>query len=260
MSTRKTAAVRRAAIAALLGLCACTESTVAPEPATLGIRASADSLASNGLSSVVVTAELPPSLPQDGTVEFTTSLGRFANPGAAPERKVTIHARGGIAEARLFAAGEVGTAYVTVSGGGTQAQTTVELTPSLPEIIDLFADRTAAPADGATAVNATAVLRRVAGSVSRGIPVRFEVQDSATGAPLSSSGGVVVADSASTARFRLTSTVPGTVLVRASVGAAQSDPRFVRFTPPPAVAPAGQTAPMQLSGGASHLVLHRRQQ
>lgn len=257
MSTR-TAAASRATFAALLGLLvsACVDSTLVPEPATLGISTSADSLLSDGLASVVVAVEIPRSLPQYATVEFTTSLGRWANPGGAPDRKVLVEAQGRVAEARLFAAGEVGTAYITVNSAGATAHTTVELSPSLPDTIDLSVDRTAALANGATVVTATAVLRRVAGTVSRGTPVRFEVRDSATRAPLPELGGVVLVDSSGTAKISLTSTVSRTVFVQAYAGAARSDERTVRFTPPPAPVVAGGTvAPAAGRGVISPLSL-----
>ncbi len=242
MSTMN-AVLGRTLLAMSLGLYApgCTESIVVMESVALDVRTSAASLESNGLASVLVTAELPPSIPRDASVEFVTTLGRWANPGGTPDRKVTVPVQGGIAEARLFAAGEVGTAYITVNGGGATAQVVVELTPAVPEIADLFVDRTAAPADGATPVTATAILRRETGTVSRGTPVRFEVQDSA-GAPLPMLGGVIVADSAATARFRITSTVPGLVTVRAYAGNVRSEVRTVRFTPVPVTPPAGSAA------------------
>lgn len=254
MSTGKAAALRRPVLVALLSVpvSACTESTVVPEAAALGITTSADSLAADGVASVVVTAELPRWLPEGISVEFTTTLGRWANPGGAPDRKVTVQARGRVAEARLLAMGEMGTAYVTASTAGLTARTTVELTPSFPDTIDLFVDRTAAPADGATAVTATAVLRRGAGTVSRGIPVRFEVRDSATQAPLLELSGVVVADSAATARFRFTSTLPRTVLVRAVAASVESDARTVRFTPPPAAARQAEPPLVSPCRAASH--------
>jgi hypothetical protein len=256
MSTRS-AVVGRTFLALALGLSAsaCTESTTVPEPGTLDVRTSAASLESNGIASLVVTVELPPTLPRDASVEFTTTLGRWAIPGGTPDRKVTVRAQGGVAEARLFAAGDVGTAYITVSGGGRTAQTTVALTPALPSVADLFLDRTAAPADGVTAVTAIAILRREAGSVSRGTSVRFEVRDS-TGAVLPMLGGTVLTDSAATARFLFTSTVPGRVMVSAHVGSVQSEARTVLFTPPPATPPAGSSATRTVvSGGISPLPL-----
>lgn len=240
MRNTKIAAMGRVLLAGLTPiLAACTDSVSFEEPALLTVTSSADSLVSGGAASVLISAELPPTLPQDATVEFATSLGRLINPGAAADRKVTVQARDGIAQARLVSAGEVGTAYVSATAAGSTAQIAVELTPSPPalaETIDLFVDRTAAPADGSTAVTVTAVLRRAAGTVSRGIPVRFEARDSASGALLPELGGVVVADSVGTARLRLTSPVPGTLQVRAYVGAAESEPRTIRFTPPPAAA------------------------
>lgn len=256
MSTVR-AATGRTILALALGLfaSACTESTTVSERGTLDLRTSAASLESNGIASLVVTVELPPSVPRDVSVEFATTLGRWTIPGGTPDRKVTVPARGGVAEARLFAAGDVGTAYITVSGGGMRAQTTVALTPALPDFADLFLNRTAAPADGATAVTATAILRREAGTVSRGIPVRFEVRDS-TGADLPMLGGMVVADSAATARFVFTSTVPGRVTVRAHAASVQSEARTVLFTPAPAPAPAGSFAAQEtVSGGILPLLL-----
>jgi hypothetical protein len=257
MSTRKAAALRRPVLIVLVSVpvSACIESTVVPESATLGIATNADSIASDGLASVVVTAELPQSLPEVTSVEFTTTLGRWANPGGPPDRKVTVQARGRVAEAHLFTFGEVGTAYVAASTAGLTARTTVELTPSFPEMIDLFVDRTAAPADGATAVTATAVLRRGAGTASRGIPVRFEVRDSATQALLPELSGVVVADSAASARFRFTSTLPRTVLLRAVAATVESDARTVRFNPPPAVARQVQSPLVSSCRAASHLLI-----
>jgi hypothetical protein len=201
---------------------------------------------------MVVSVALPPSVPQDASVEFTTTLGRWANPGGAPDRKVTVQARGGTAEARLFASGDVGTAFITVAAAGTSDTTSVRLTPSLPDSIDLFVDRTSAPADGVTAVTATAILRRVSGTVSKGILVRFEVRDSAQ-ALLPEFGGVAVADSTGKAQFRFTSIVTGTVQVRAFAGTAASDARTVRLTPPPPpairtttwVATRGGTSPVE---------------
>lgn len=255
MGTRATVALSHIiGTAALLSLAtsACTESTFVLERLAVGISQSADSLVSDGSASVLITAELPPSLPQDATIEFNTTLGRWTNTIGASERKVTVQAHGGMAQARLFSGGEVGTAYVTVNAAGTTAQTTVELTPSRPEIIDLFVDRTAAPADGTTAVTATAILRRGTGTVSRGTPVRFEVRDSATGAALSGLGGVIVADSASTARLRITSRDLGTVLVRAFAAGVESDTRTVRFTPPPAATLVGGTAALVTNRAVSH--------
>jgi hypothetical protein len=217
----------------------CTDSTTIVTPAPISVRSSADSLLSDGLGDVVLSAELPAALPQDALVEFSTSLGRFINPAGGPERKVAVRARDGVAEVRLISAGEVGTAQITATGAGSRAQTTVELAPSRPEIIDLFLDRTAAPADGAVPVTVTAVLRRQTGTVSRGIPVRFEARDSATQELIPALGGVVAADSAVTAKLRLTSTIPGTVQVRAFTGTVASEARTIRFTPlPPATPPA----------------------
>ena len=254
MSTVITAALRSPVLIALLSVLVsgCTESTVVPESATLGITTSTDSIPSDGLASVVVTAELPRALPDATSVEFTTTLGRWANPGGPPDRKVTVQARGRVAEARLFAMGEMGPAYVTASTAGLTARTTVELTPSFPDTVDLFVDRTGAPADGATVVTATALLRRAAGTVSRGIPVRFEVHDSAMQTLLPELSGVVVADSAGTARFRFTSTLPRTVLVRAVAASVESDARTVRFTPPPAAARQAEPPLVSSCRAASH--------
>lgn len=221
---------------------ACTDATTVSAPAPISVRSSADSLVANGLEDVVISAELPLTLPQDASVEFSTSLGRFINPAGAPERKVIVRARDGVAEVRLIAMGEIGTAYVTATAAGSTAQRTVELAPSLPEIIDLFVDRTAAPADGATAITATAVLRRGAGTVSRGIPVRFEARDSATQELIPELGGLVVADSGGTAKLSLASTVVRTVLVRAYSAMAESGTKTIRFTPP--VAASAHTSEM----------------
>ncbi|HEU4883736.1 MAG TPA: Ig-like domain-containing protein [Longimicrobium sp.] len=220
-----------------LTLAGCTDSISVEEPAALNLLASADSLVSNSQASVVVSAELPPSLPRNTEVVFSTSLGRLINPGAPSDRKVTVRARDGAAEARLIPAGEVGTAYVTATAAGSTAQITVELTPVLPESIDLFVDRTAAPADGSTAVTATAVLRGAAGTASRGIPVSFQARDSATQAPVSALGGVMLSDTAGTARIRLTSPVARTILIQAFAGTAESEARSIRFTPLPTPAP-----------------------
>jgi hypothetical protein len=240
---RCAATAARAVLSALLVMfaAACTESTFAAGPAELDISTTADSLVSDGLASIVVSVELPPAVPQDAMVEFTTTLGRWANPGGTPDRKVTVQARGGTAEARLFASGDVGNAFITVAAAGTSDTASVRLTPALPDTIDLFLDRTSAPADGATAVTATAVLRRTSGTVSKNIPVRFEAQDSAQAA-LPALSGVVVADSTGKAQFRFTSIVPGTVQIRAFAGTAASEPRAVRLTPPPSTPAAVRTA------------------
>ena len=70
MSTVITAALRSPVLIALLSVLVsgCTESTVVPESATLGITTSTDSIPSDGLASVVVTAELPRALVAGRTV------------------------------------------------------------------------------------------------------------------------------------------------------------------------------------------------
>ena len=219
----------------------CADATVVQEPHPIEVSAAAATLVSDGTTSTIVQALIPPSLPQDATVEFTTTTGRFVNPAGAPERKISVRARGGRAEARLIPAGETGTAHVSATGAGSTDFTTVEITPAMPDEIDLFLDRTEAPANGTTAVTATAVLRRRTGTVSRGVPVRFEVRDSASEAVHPEMGGVVAADSVGSATIKLTTTRPGTVDVRAIVDSQRSAARRVRFTlPGAATATAGK--------------------
>jgi hypothetical protein len=217
-----------------LAMSSCMDPTTVMQPAPISVHPNAETLVADGFSNVLLSAELPRSVPQDALVDFSTSIGRLITPAGVPDRKVTVRARDGRAEVRLISPGEVGTAYVTATGAGSMAQATVELTPALPDIIDLFVDRTAAPADGATAITATAVLRRIAGTVSRGIPVRFEAKDSATQVPLPALSGVIVADSGGAARLKLVTTIPSTIQVRAYVGTLVSEPRVVSFTPLPA--------------------------
>jgi hypothetical protein len=207
----------------------CADATFVEEPDPIEVSAAATTLVSDGTTSTIVQALIPPSLPQDAAVEFATTTGRFVNPAGAPERKISVRARGGRAEARLIPAGETGTAHISATGAGSTDFTTVELTPATPDTIDLFLDRAEAPANGTTAVTATAVLRRVTGTVSRGIPVRFEVRDSASETVRPEMGRVVAAESG-TATIKLTTTRPGTVNVRAIVGSVQSEARRVRFT------------------------------
>ena len=215
---------------------ACLDSSAVEAAEAIRLQVSADSLVADGFSAVSISVELPRSLPQDPLVEISTSVGRLISAAGAPDRKVAVRAHEGRAEVRLISAGEVGTAYITASGAGSTAQATLELTPSLPDSIDLFVDRIAAPADGATAVTATAVLRRVSGVVTKGVPVRFEARDSLTQSVLLALSGVVLTDGEGAAKFKLITTVPGTVQVRGFVGAVGSGPRMVHFTTPPTTA------------------------
>jgi hypothetical protein len=133
----------------------------------------------------------------------------------------------------MVGTGDTGTAYIFASGAGTVAQTTIVLSPSLPSVIDLHSDRSSAPADGATTVTITAILRRDLGAVSRGIDERFVARDSVSEAVRDDMSGSTTADSAGIARLRTTTTVAGTVEFRAYVGTVESEPRRVTLTIPP---------------------------
>jgi hypothetical protein len=206
---------------------------VAPaEPLVLAARDSV--LEADNVSATVIQAILPSSLPQDASIEFVTTLGRLIPPSGAPDRKVTARARDGRAEVLLVAGGETGTALVSATGAGSSVRTSVRMSAAPARRIDLIVDRLAVPADGKTAATATAFLRRESGVVSPGLPVQFIATDS-TGSTLPALSGTVIADGGGVARYPLTSSVPGVVVLQAVSGTVRSNAVQVRFaTAPPA--------------------------
>lgn len=229
---RRLAASTRWVFTAIAGICvpACADPVVFREPDAFRLVAAQNSIESDGANSTTVEAILPTSLPQDAFIDFSTSLGRLVTSAGAPDRKATVRAYEGRAAIRLLTTGETGTAYVTATGAGSTRQVAVEFQPAVPTVIDLLLDRSAAPADGATPVTATAVLRRSRGAVSPGIVVQFMTRDSTGGSVLPGLSGIVVSDSNGIARIKITATVPRTAEIRAFVGSVQSEARLVRFT------------------------------
>jgi Bacterial Ig-like domain (group 1) len=219
-------------VSALLLASACEDPKVVMPADQLSLVARDSVVEADGVSASLIQAALPRSLPQDASIEFVTTLGRLIPPSGAPDRKATVRARGGRAEVLLVSSGETGTAFVSATGVGSAVQTSVRLAPAPAHFIELIVDRMAAPADGKTAITATALLKRNSGAVTAGLPVQFIATDS-MGSTLPALSGTVIADGSGVARYPLTSTVPGIVILQAVAGSIRSDARQVRLTPVP---------------------------
>jgi hypothetical protein len=214
---------------ALLGA-GCADPTSVPPTTRIELVAADSVLVSDGVSTTRVEVKLPRSLPQDATIELATTLGRLLGPSGAPDRKIAMRAEQGRAAVLVIGSGETGIAYLSASGAGSSAQTTLRLAPAPAQRVELLVDRLAAPADGRAVVTATALLRRDRGAATGGAQVRFVATDSAGGL-IPALSGTVFADSTGMARYPLTASQPGTVLIHAEVGSVRSDPLTVTFTP-----------------------------
>ncbi len=209
----------------------CADSIFVEAPDTISTSVRNDSLAADGASATEVVAELPQTLSSSGEVLFTTDLGRFRTATGGLEQSVVVRATDHVATARLVSPLESGRATITVRNPGATGRADVEFVPASPDSIDLFVDRVVSPADGATAITATAVLRRAIGVVSPGTVVRFEVRSAQSGA-VEGLGGSVVADATGAASIKIVSDTAFEGEIRAVAGGVVSSPRSVRFVQP----------------------------
>jgi hypothetical protein len=170
---------------------------------------SASQIEADGVSSIVVRAEVNPSI-SPRTVSFKTTDGSFVRDASPAEMSQDNVATGadGVAQVQLFAPKTAGTALVSATAGGFSASQTVSFVPALPDFISLSANPlTVSIANGPDAIEVVAKLSRSKGTVSKNVRIEFIATNDATGDPIGRFEQVTRSDDAETAKAQF---VPGT--------------------------------------------------
>jgi subtilisin family serine protease/protocatechuate 3,4-dioxygenase beta subunit len=202
-------------------------------PANLALAAAPSTLTVGNLSALTVTVtDQFGNLVADGTlVSFSTNLG-----SASPTAATTIN---GVATATLSST-IAGLATVTATASGVSATAQVTFTPDAPANLALVAMPSTLPVDDPSTLTAT-VTDQFGNPVADGTLVSFSTSFGA----LSNSNATTLSGMAT---VMLSSTLPGTAVVTATVGSLSATAQ-VTFTPGPPANLALAAAPSTLTVG-----------
>jgi hypothetical protein len=142
---------------------------------------SSSQLEADGVSSVIIRAEVSPSF-SSRQVTFRTTNGSFSR-GSTPLTETTVTAGAdGVAIVPLYAASSLGSAVVTATVNGFSASQTVSFVAAAPDFMTLTATPlTVSKALDTNLTTLVAVLSRSIGAVSGNTRVEFSIVNDTTG-------------------------------------------------------------------------------
>jgi hypothetical protein len=177
----------------------------------------------DGVSTVLVTATVAPTLPAGRrTVAFRSSLGSVS-PAA-------IDADGSNTARTTITSSTIGQTRITATVDGVTAETSAQFTTALPDRVFVAPDASSLSTGGSTTIRVTLV--RTVGTVSSPLEVVYTATTS-TGASIGSFSRVMLASAGvSTATFNLgTTTYLGPVTISAAVEGTTTGSAAIQITP-----------------------------
>jgi len=197
--------------------------TAVSPSSVISLSASSPSAAADGVTTIIVTATVAANLPAGRrTVAFRTTLGQIT--------PASVDADGSNTARASVTSVVVGTARITATVDGTNAETTAQFTQSLPDSVFVAPDAVTLSSGGSAGIRVT--LLRSVGAISPRLQVTFSATTS-TGAALGTFSRITLAENGvSTATYNVNTTAYlGPVTITAIVEGGATGTATIQIVP-----------------------------